>query len=82
MVKTKDIFWREFVVVEGILCMVESCQFMHEVYAYTARTILNIRRLLEGCNLNQREAVLGEVLVRNAYSCLQPLLRVSKLLAL
>ena len=46
------------------------------------RTVLDVRRLLEGCHLDERKAVLGEVLVRHAYSRLETLPGVCKLLAL
>ena len=46
------------------------------------RTVFDIRWLLEGGHLDQREAILRKVLVRYAYSCLEPLLCLQKLLAL
>ena len=45
-------------------------------------TVLDVRRLLESRDLDERKAVLGELLIRDTYSCLQALLGVRELLAL
>lgn len=45
-------------------------------------TVLNVRRLLERGRLDEREAVLNKVFVRNAYPCLYAFLCFGELLVL
>ena len=52
------------------------------IRSYYPLTVFDVRRLLERRHLNKRKAVLGEVLVRYAYSRLETLPGVCELLAL